>query len=69
MAACVAEKLLDKQWEQLVQTMLLDVIGMKETSFINQTNIDVSDIATPYMSAKGELAAIDLNVHRFALFL
>lgn len=44
LAARVGEKLAGQTWEQLVQTMLLDVIGMKETSFINETNIDV---ATP----------------------
>ena len=62
LAARVGEKLAGQTWEQLVQTMLLDVIGMKETSFINETNIDV---ATPYMSARGELTNIDLDVHRF----
>ena len=62
LAARVGEKLAGQTWEQLVQTILLDVIGMKETSFINETNLDV---ATPHMSVRGELTAIDLDVHRF----
>ena len=62
LAARVGEKLAGQTWEQLVQTILLDVIGMKETSFINETNLDV---AKPYMSVRGELRPIDLDVHRF----
>ena len=67
LAASVGEKLSGQTWEELVQAMLLDVLGMKETTFINQTGVDTAGIATPYMSVKGLLQSIDMDVHRYLL--
>ena len=67
LAASVGEKLSGQTWEELVQAMLLDVLGMKETTFINQTGVDTAGIATPYMSVKGLLQSIDIDVHRYLL--
>ena len=65
LAASVGEKLTGQTWEDLVQAMLLDVIGMKETTFINKTGFDTTAIATPYMSVKGLLHSINMGVHRY----
>lgn len=65
LAASAAEKLTSQTWEELVKTMILDVIGMRETFFLNEEGIDSKEVATPYMSAKGVLTPIDTEVHRY----
>ena len=70
-AACVAEKLTGQTWEELVQNMLFDPLGMEKSTFIDKEGLPWDSIAEPhvYTGHNRTVTPIDRDVHRYVTLI
>ncbi len=69
LAAAIAEKLTGQSWEELIRMRIFEILGMSNSSFIDQDGPDFRNIATPHMTVKGKLTSIPIDVHRFVVWI